>query len=50
MARLGSHNITSVLVKGVADALQNNAKDNIETKVCACVYLSVISANSYFRL
>lgn len=32
VARLGSNNITSVLVKGVSEALQNNAKDNIETK------------------
>ena len=41
MSRLGSPNITSVLVKGVADALQNNAKDNIETKVCVYVFLDI---------
>ena len=33
VSRLGSHNVTSVQVTGVAEALQKNTAEDIETKV-----------------
>jgi len=56
VARLGVHNVTSVLVKGVAAALDNNNADNIETKGVKAHFLlddsgilSVTSIESVFE-